>query len=137
MASFAFGEDAEVLEDRVGIRKLIDQMNARTEDIRRMESGELVPEECVGQRLVKRPFDNAENDFHPSNRVPEKNLETIPSQQLAEDATSDPMDVDDFGGHASERTFPTAQDMLVRDMLARWKDDAVEGYDGVNYGGVE
>ena len=100
VASFAFGEDAEVREDREGIRILIDKMIAQTDEIRSFERGKLEPGDCDGVKMLKRPFDNAENDFRPSKRA--RQNDTSPDQQLAEDATGDLMDVNDFGDQTSD-----------------------------------
>jgi hypothetical protein len=130
VSSLGFGEDVEVMEDRSGFRRLIDKRIAQTNQIRSLQRCELVPEECIGQKMLKRPFENAENDFYPSDRAPEKNVETSPSQQLAEEATGDPNGVDDLGGQVSNWTFPKWKDIL-------WKDNAVDGYDGENFDGIE
>jgi hypothetical protein len=41
-------------------------MRSRTEQLRSLEQGELVMELCSGA-MVKRPFENLENDQHMSN----------------------------------------------------------------------
>ena len=67
VASFAFGEDVEVREDRGGFRRLIDQMIARTNEIREIERGDMALGEAAV--MANRPFENPENDLHVSREL--------------------------------------------------------------------
>lgn len=67
LASFTFGEDVEVREDLGGFRRLIDQMIARTNEIREIETGEIALGEAAV--MVNRPFENPENDLHVSREL--------------------------------------------------------------------
>jgi hypothetical protein len=67
VASFAFGEDVEVWEDREGIRRLINQMIARTNEIRSFKQGEMAFGDAAV--MANRPFENPENDLHVSREL--------------------------------------------------------------------
>jgi hypothetical protein len=65
------------------------EMRRRADQLHNLEQGELRPRNCTGPKMPKRPWQNAENDFHPSDRTHE-NFDTSPSQHLAKEATGDP-----------------------------------------------
>lgn len=67
VSSLGFGEDIEMMEDRSGVRKLIDKMIAQTEQIRGIERGEMAFGEAAV--MTSRPFENPENDFHVSHEL--------------------------------------------------------------------
>jgi hypothetical protein len=99
----------------------------RTDQSPGLEQGELGPGDCNDRKMLKRPLDNAEDDIPPSKRARE-DYNTSPSQQLAEDATDDPIDVDDPVDRTSGRTNP-ALEQILRDGP---KDYTVEDYNGEN-----
>lgn len=106
------------------------EMRRRAEQLRNLEDGELVSGEAVA--MVKRPFENAENDFNSASIGP-GNLDKNPSRQdLAEEATSAPIDDYSARGRTGSRSLSNP-----RDIPEGWNDNAMDGYDGENLHGIE
>lgn len=114
---------------RMCMANRIVEMRRRSEQLRNLENGELVLGDAVA--MVKRPFKNAQNDFHSASIDP-GDLDKNPSQDLAEEATSGPIAEYSTRGRASSRSFPNP-----RDVPEGWNDNAMDGYDGENLDGIE
>lgn len=121
--SLALGEDIELRAPPGGMKKLIDKMIAHTEGIRMLEKGEWAPEVCDNRSaMVKRPFENAENDLYIADPTPDirdpSNGEQAESPRAAATQTQDLDDLENT--NLEQRTVPADFEALCA-ALEKWQ----------------